>query len=147
MKRLVIAVSAFVSLLAVVCTPLSRPVLAQSPSPASSATPPPAAGIVPLGVTVIEMRAIVVGWSAKKDLLGHTVQNDKKESLGKIDDVIISPRSSVSFAIIGVGGFLGIGGRLVAIPMSQLKLEGSQLVLPGATKDALKAMPPFVYSH
>ena len=86
MKRLVIIASACVFLLAVVFAPVARPAVAQSPSPASSGTPPPAAGIIPLGVTVIEMRAIVVGWSAKKDLLGHTVQNDKKENLGKIDD-------------------------------------------------------------
>jgi sporulation protein YlmC with PRC-barrel domain len=118
--------------------------LAQSTAPATTA---PVAGEVPLGVTVIEMRAVVAGWSVKKDLLGKSVQNDKKENLGKIEDLIISPRTSASVAIVGVGGFLGIPARLVAIPMNQIKLQGTQLVLPGATKDALKAMPPFVYSH
>ncbi|HEY4439389.1 MAG TPA: PRC-barrel domain-containing protein [Candidatus Elarobacter sp.] len=115
--------------------------------PAATPTPAPAAGIVPLGVTVIEMREVVVGWSVKKDLLGKSVQNDKKEDLGKIEDVIVSPSNSLSFAIIGVGLFLGIPSRLVAIPMKQLKLEGGQLVLPGATKDAVGKMPPFIYSH
>jgi sporulation protein YlmC with PRC-barrel domain len=116
----------------------------QTPAPPS---PTPVAGEIPLGVTVIELRAIVTGWSAKKDLLGKTVQNDKKEKLGKIEDIIISPKTSVSHAIIGVGGFLGIGERLVAIPIGQLRVTNGQLVLPGATKDVLKAMPPFVYSH
>jgi len=66
--------------------------------------------------------------------------------------VIISPSKGNStpaapFAIIGVGGFLGIGERNVAIPMDQLKVNNKQLTLPGATKDALKALPPFVYQR
>jgi sporulation protein YlmC with PRC-barrel domain len=124
-------------------------VQAQAPSTAQ----PPAAPVVgraPLGVTVIELEAVVVGWSAKQDLFGKTVVNDKNEKVGKIDDLIISPSKdgklpAASFAIIGVGGFLGIGKRDVAIPMEQLKLQNKQLTLPGATKDALKAMPPFEY--
>jgi hypothetical protein len=120
------------------------PASAQTRAPA---TPAPAAGEIPLGVTVIEMRAVVAGWSVKRDLLGKNVQNDKKANLGKVEDIIVSPANSVSFAIIGVGGFLGIPSRLVAIPMKQLKLESGQLVLPGATKENLTAMPPFVYAH
>jgi sporulation protein YlmC with PRC-barrel domain len=118
----------------------------------SSAQPPaaPVAGRAPLGVTVVELEAIVIGRSAKRDLLGKTVVNDKNEKIGKVDDLIISPNKdsslpAASFAIIGVGGFLGIGKRDVAIPMEQLKVEDKQLALPGATKDTLKAMPPFVY--
>ena len=110
----------------------------------------PVAGRAPLGVTVIEMEAVVVGWSAKHDLLGKTVVNDKNDKIGKVEDLIISPSKgdnipAASFAIIGVGGFLGIGKRDVAIPAEQLKIHNKQLTLPGATKDAVKALPPFVY--
>lgn len=112
----------------------------------------PVAGRAPLGVTVIEMEAVVVGWSAKRDLFGKVVVNDKGDKIGKIDDVIISPSTdgstpAASFAIIGVGGFLGIGKRDVAIPTGQLKVSNKQLTLPGATKDAVKALPPFVYQQ
>lgn len=127
--------------------------VASAEAPAqSTAQPaaPPVAGRAPLGVTVIEMEAIVVGWSAQRDLFGKTVVNDKNEKIGKVDDLIISPGKegntpAASFAIIGVGGFLGLGKRDVAIPMEQLKLHNKQLTLAGATKDALKALPPFVY--
>ena len=123
---------------------------AQAPAQSTAQPPAPVAGRAPLGVTVIEMEAVVVGWSAKRDLFGKTVVNDKNEKIGKVDDLIISPGKdrntpAASFAIIGVGGFLGIGKRDVAIPMEQLKLQNKQLTLPGATKDALKAMPPFLY--
>ncbi|MDB5919439.1 MAG: photosystem reaction center subunit [Massilia sp.] len=127
--------------------------VASGQTPAQSTAQPPAApvaGRAPLGVTVIEMEAIVVGRSAKRDLFGKTVVNDKNEKIGKVDDLIISPSKdsntpAASFAIIGVGGFVGIGKREVAIPTEQLKLQNKQLTLPGATKDTLKTMPPFVY--
>ena len=110
----------------------------------------PVAGRAPLGVTVIEMEAVVVGWSARQDLFGKTVVNDKGDKIGKVDDLIISPGKdgntpAASFAIIGVGGFLGIGKRDVAIPTGQLRIHNKQLTLPGATKDAVKALPAFVY--
>jgi sporulation protein YlmC with PRC-barrel domain len=123
----------------------------QSSTPATTKTPPaPVVGRAPLGVTVIEMEAIVIGWSVKRDLMGKAVINDKNERIGKIDDIIISPNPDAklphaSFAIIGVGGFLGIGTKDVVIPMEQIKLTGGKLVLAGATKDALKALPEFKY--
>ncbi|MGF6272385.1 sporulation protein YlmC with PRC-barrel domain [Massilia sp. UYP11] len=141
-----------IAVLAISAAPLCMGV-ASAQAPAASTAQAPAAPVVgraPLGVTVIELEAVVVGWSAKQDLIGKTVVNDKSEKVGKIDDLIISPSKdgklpAASFAIIGVGGFLGIGKRDVAIPMEQLKLQNKQMTLPGATKEALKAMPPFVY--
>jgi sporulation protein YlmC with PRC-barrel domain len=113
---------------------------------------PPVAGATPLGVTVTEMEAVVVGWSVKKDLLGKTVTNDKKERIGKIEDIIVAPGSGskmphASVAIIGVGGFLGMARHDVAIPTDQIRIEGTNLMLPGATKDALKATPEFQYAR
>jgi sporulation protein YlmC with PRC-barrel domain len=120
----------------------------------STTKPPPApiAGRAPLGVTVIEMEAVVLGWSVKKDLLGKAVTNDKNERIGKVDDLIITPSADVkmphaSFAVIGVGGFLGIGTKDVVIPMEQIKLQGNRLVLAGASKEALKALPEFKYAR
>jgi len=104
------------------------------------------AGSSTIGVTKEEIKAVMEGWSAKKAVLGKAVYNDKNEKIGTIDDLIIAPDRSVSYAIIGAGGFLGIGKHDVAIPMSQLKLEKDKFILPGATKEALKAMPKFEYA-
>ncbi len=104
------------------------------------------AGSTTIGVTKEEIKAVMEGWSAKKAILGKAVYNDKNEKIGTIDDLIITPDRSVSYAIIGAGGFLGIGKHDVAIPMSQLKLEKDKFILPGATKEALKAMPKFEYA-
>ncbi|MEA2724577.1 MAG: hypothetical protein QOH59_2348 [Gemmatimonadales bacterium] len=104
------------------------------------------AGEATLGVTVEELKLVVVGWSAKRDLLEKDVYNDKKEDIGEVEDVVVSPEGkAVSWAIIGVGGFLGIGEKLVAIPMDQLKIDHGKFVLKGASKEALKGMPEFRY--
>jgi hypothetical protein len=47
---------------------------------------------------------------------------------------------------VGAGGFLGFDRRDVAIPVNQFKLTDGKLILPGATKEALREMPPFEYA-
>jgi sporulation protein YlmC with PRC-barrel domain len=104
------------------------------------------AGTARLGVTVEEMKLVVIGWPVKKKMLGTEVYNDKNEKIGKIEDVIVSTDGKVSWAIIGVGGFLGVGKHDVAIPMDQLKLTGAKYILNGASKEALKKLPKFEYA-
>lgn len=60
--------------------------------------------------------------------------------------MIITPDKAVSYVILGVGGFLGLDRHDVAIPVGQPKVEGGKLMLPGATKEALKALPKFEYA-
>ena len=105
------------------------------------------AGSTLIGVSVTEMRDVSKGWSAKRQILGQPVFNDKNERVGSIDDIIIAPDKAVSYAIINAGGFTGLTKHDVAIPVSQLKLVDKKLVLAGATKEALKASPPFEYAR
>ena len=105
-------------------------------------------GSTQLGVAVAELRDVTTGWSAKRQVLGKTVYNDGGDGIGKVDDIIVAPDKAVSYAIIGAGGFLGMGRHDVAIPVSQIKQQSDgKFVLAGATKDALKAMPPFEYAR
>jgi len=104
-------------------------------------------GSTQLGVSVIELRDVTTGWSAKRQVLGKKVYNDSGDIIGKIDDVIVAPDKAVSYAIIGAGGFLDMGKHDVAIPVSQMKEINGKFILAGATKDALKAMPPFEYAN
>ena len=105
------------------------------------------AGSTLIGVSVAEMRDVSMGWSAKRQILGQPVFNDKDERVVSIDDIIIAPDKAVSYAIINAGGFTGLTKHDVAIPVSQLKLVDNKLVLAGATKEALKASPPFEYAR
>jgi len=113
---------------------------------AAGATDSPAQVAGSTLVSVAEMRELATGWSAKKQVLGKDVYNDTGQKVGKIDDLIIAPDKSVSYAIVGVGGFVGIKEHNVAVPVGQLKQQGGKIVLPGATKDLLKAAPKFEYA-
>jgi sporulation protein YlmC with PRC-barrel domain len=104
------------------------------------------AGSTLLGVAYGEMRDVTMGWSAKRQLLGQTVYNEKNEKVGSVDDLIVSPAKAVSYAIIGAGGFLGVAKHDVAIPVNQFTQQDGKFVLAGATKDVIKAMPPFEYA-
>jgi hypothetical protein len=118
-------------------------VLAEPPKP----PPAPLAGKATLGVTVAEIELVASGWRVSK-LLRAEVQNDRDEKIGKIDDMIVSADGTLSVAVIEVGGFLGLGVHRVAIPVRQLELSPTapKVVLRGATKDALKALPEFKYT-
>src|ERR1700675_1680277 len=104
-------------------------------------------GSTQLGVAVAELRDVTVGWSAKRQILGQPIYNDKGEAIGKTDDIIIAPDKAVSYAIIGAGGFLGVGKHDVAVPVSQLKQSDGKFGLAGATQEAIKAVPPFGYAR
>jgi len=100
-----------------------------------------------LGVTVIELADVIKGVSAQRQLLGQPVYNDKNERVGKVEDIIITPERAASYAIVSTGGFLGIGAHDVAIPAGQIQMNKDRLVLPGATKESIRAMPPFEYAR
>jgi sporulation protein YlmC with PRC-barrel domain len=105
------------------------------------------AGSTLVGVSVEEARDVATGWSAKRQVFGAAVYNDLNEKIGSVDDIIIAPDKAISYAIINAGGFLQVTKHDVAVPVSQLKLIEGKLVLPGATRDALKASPEFEYAH
>jgi hypothetical protein len=107
--------------------------------------PRPAHSQAAVPIVIVDVAVVGKGYRVSK-LMGHGVLNDKNESVGTIDDFIIG-RDKVLFSILQVGGFLGIGSRLVAVPYSSLALDdtGSKVVLPGATKDELKKLPVFKY--
>jgi len=118
--------------------------LAQQKDTAKETANAPVAGTVKLGVTVAETELVAAGYRAKK-LIGATVYNDQNEKVGKIEDMIIAPDGKLSVAVVDVGGFLGLGAHRVAIPVEQFTQIEPKIVLPGASKQALKGLPEFKY--
>ena len=93
-----------------------------------------------------QLREVSTGWSAKKQILGKDVYNEAGEKVGDINDLIVAPSRAFAYAIVGVGGFLGMGEHNVAVPVSKLKQQMGKIVLSGATKEALKAASKFEYA-
>lgn len=80
-------------------------------------------------------------------LIGRTVENTvDKKNIGKIDSVILDPSGKVQKVVVGVGGFLGIGKKDVAIDWNQIQVaDNGRTVTMNADKDQLKAMPEYTW--
>ncbi|MEO7335772.1 MAG: PRC-barrel domain-containing protein [Caldimonas sp.] len=105
-----------------------------------------AGGTTTVNATITESTQIAAGWSVKKTLMGKAIYNDVGQKVGNVEDLIISPDRSISYVIVGAGGFVGIGRHDVAIPVTQIKDQSGKLVMAGATKDMIKSMPGFSYA-
>jgi hypothetical protein len=99
-----------------------------------------------VSLVVVDVKQVATGFRTSK-LLGRSVVNDRDETIGTLDDIVIG-RDKVLFAVLQVGGFLGIGGHLVAVEFQSLKIDdaGRHIVLPGGSKSELKNLPEFRYA-
>ena len=77
-------------------------------------------------------------WRASK-LVGLSVYNDKNESLGSINDLLTDKSGNIKAVVIGVGGFLGVGEHLVAVPLDKIKFVNEPVVYAGAGAPATGA--------
>jgi sporulation protein YlmC with PRC-barrel domain len=96
-------------------------------------------------LTKVDVVKVATGFRASK-VIGSSVYNDAGDTVGKVDDVIIGEGGKSPFVVLSVGGFLGIGDKLVVLPYEQLKTMDHKIVMPGATKEALKDLPTFKYA-
>jgi sporulation protein YlmC with PRC-barrel domain len=95
----------------------------------------------------VDVQVVANGYRMSK-LTGQTVVNDKNEKIGKIDDFVVGrDEGHTLFTVLQVGGFLGIGSHLVAVPYDSLTINdnGNKIELAGASKDQLKQLDQFRY--
>ena len=88
-----------------------------------------------LAVASVKMQ----GGSRISKLIGSAVYNDQNEKVGSVDDLIMKDGNRIVMAVVSVGGFLGIGNKLVAVPYDQLHVEmnkdEAKVTMPSASKD------------
>lgn len=79
-------------------------------------------------------------------LVGKAVRNPEGDKIGDIEAVYVTPSGQIDTVIIGVGGFLGMGERDVAVKWSNLKVtDNGDKITAAMTKDSLKALPEYTY--
>src|SRR4030088_2749648 len=69
-------------------------------------------------------------WRASK-IIGLSVYNDNNESLGSINDLLTDKNGSIKAVVLGVGGFLGVGEHLVAVPFDKVKFVNEPVSYTG----------------
>ena len=99
-----------------------------------------------VSLTEVTSLTLATGYRSSK-VVGSSVYNDAKEDIGKIDDLIVTTKDNVPFAVVSVGGFLGMGKHYVVVPASSLEVVGGRIALHGATKESLKALPDYTYTY
>ena len=97
-----------------------------------------------LSLMKIDPQSLATGYRTSK-VVGSTVLNEANETVGTIDDLIVTPGDKVPFAVLSVGGFLGMGSKFVVVPYSALEVQDKRMMLRGATKESLKSLPEFKY--
>lgn len=66
--------------------------------------------------------------------------------MGTIDDLIITPNDNVPCVVLSVGGFLGVGAKYGVVRAGALEVSDNKMLLRGANRDSLKALPAFKYA-
>jgi hypothetical protein len=118
----------------------------------STATGTTATGTTATGATSstmsVDSASIRDGRRASR-IIGSNIYNDENNSIGEVDDLIFPQAGGPMVAVVSVGGFLGIGAKLVAVPYDRLThdAERNRWVLRGATKDSLQSLPAFEYDN
>jgi sporulation protein YlmC with PRC-barrel domain len=87
-------------------------------------------------------------WRASK-VIGLNVYNDKNETVGSINELLMDKNGGIKAAVLSVGGFLGMGSHYVAVPYDQLKFSSEPIVYttssntgaPGSTATGSPAKP------
>jgi sporulation protein YlmC with PRC-barrel domain len=113
---------------------LATVAIAQTP-PATgdrASTPPAAAS---------DQQAFQGNWRASK-VVGLSVYNEKNETLGSINDLLMDKNGDIKAVVLGVGGFLGVGEHLVAVPFDKMKFVNEPVAYTGTASGATGSSRP-----
>src|SRR3954449_5596593 len=105
---------------------LATAAFAQTPTATSDR-----ANMAPAATSAADSSSYQGNWRASK-LVGLNVYNDNNESLGSINDLLMDKSGNIKAVVIGVGGFLGVGEHLVAVPLDKIKFVNEPVAYAGA---------------
>jgi sporulation protein YlmC with PRC-barrel domain len=78
-------------------------------------------------------------------VVGRDVVDEHNMPIGKVDDLIVTANGKVPYAVLSVGGFLGIDSKYVIVPFTSIEIQDNRMMFRGATKEALENLPAFKY--
>jgi hypothetical protein len=78
----------------------------------------------------VNVQKLAAGYRASK-VIGSSITNDANETIGKIDDLLVSSDGKDPYAVLSIGGFLGVGSHLVAVPLRQPEIYRQKVRVAG----------------
>ena len=105
---------------------LATVAFAQSPSATTDKAAPAAAAT--------DTSSLHGNWRASK-VVGLSVYNDSNESIGSINELLMDKSGGIKAVVIGVGGFLGVGEHLVAVPLDKVKFVNEPVAYTGMSSN------------
>ncbi len=114
-----------------------------SAGPGGQAAAPSVEAVAPSEIAALPAGALPVS-----DYYNQSVYDNRDSKIGDVNDMLLDKGGKIDAVIIGVGGFLGVGEKNVAVPFSALKVaekDGSRYLVLETTKEALQTAPGYVY--
>ncbi len=113
---------------------------------ADTPPPPPKAAVATDPALAVATVKLEGGYRASK-VVGAAVYNGQNQQIGTIDDLILDHDNKAALAVISVGGFLGVGGKMVALPYGKImRADDGKIILQDGSKDSLARLPSFAYA-
>jgi sporulation protein YlmC with PRC-barrel domain len=83
-----------------------------------------------------------------KKMMGMDVINSNDENIGELEDIALDSNGKAEYAIVSVGGFLGVGDKLIAVPYEELRMnQNDEKIVLDVTKDRLEQANEFQYKQ
>jgi hypothetical protein len=98
-----------------------------------------------VAIAKVDVQTVQGGYQASK-VIGNAVVNDADQTIGKIDDLLVTRDGKEPYAVLSIGGFLGMGTKLVVVRYDSLQFTDKKIVLPGGSKDGLNMLSAFEYT-
>jgi sporulation protein YlmC with PRC-barrel domain len=119
------------------------------------ATPPNAMATTPSNAMATarssEMMATLPGEALPiSDFYNQNVYDNRNNKIGNVNDLLLDAGGKVNAVIVGVGGFLGVGEKNVAVPFQAVKVtekDGKRYLVLDTTKEALESAPGYTFDH
>jgi len=129
---------------------------AQTTTTPPATSPPAASPSSPTSPGTMKFYSSQPGQMRASKLIGVNIKNNANETIGEINELILDKDGKIAAVVVGVGGFLGMGQREVALDYKSLNIKydpnamtdaGATAVTVDATKDSLKAAPAWTWNR
>lgn len=78
-----------------------------------------------------------------EELVGKTVYNSAGEKVGNVEEIVVNRNTRTTAAVVGVGGFLGVGEKRIVVPLDRMRMQGDRMLAPNLTKDSANTMQAY----